>query len=119
MNVDKIKIEQAVNKLLNNAYKYSPNNADVSIQVTKVMHDGSPMVLIAIQDHGIGMTPEQLKRIYERFYRADQSGLIPGAGLGIPIVKDIITQHGGTMDIESKPGVGTKVMLYLTTQASA
>jgi PAS domain S-box-containing protein len=119
VNVDKIKIEQAINKLLNNAYKYSPNNADISMQVTKVTHDGSPMVLIAIQDHGIGMTPEQLKRIYERFYRADQSGLIPGAGLGIPIVKDIITQHGGTMEIESKPGKGTKVMLYLTTQTSA
>ena len=119
VNVDKIKIKQAVNKLLSNAYKYSPNNADVSIQVTKVKHEGSTKVLIAIQDHGIGMTPEQLKRIYEQFYRADQSGVIPGAGLGMPIVKDIITQHGGTMDIESKPGVGTKVMLYLTTQASA
>ena len=117
VNVDKIK--QAVNKLLNNAYKYSPNNADVSIQVTKVKHEGSTKVLIAIQDHGIGMTPEQLKRIYERFYRADLSGAIPGTGLGMPIVKDIITQHGGTMEIESKLGVGTKVMLYLTTQASA
>jgi len=44
------------------------------------VHEGSPKVLIAMQDHGIGMTPEQLNRVYEKFYRADQSGLIPGPG---------------------------------------
>jgi signal transduction histidine kinase len=119
VNVDKIKIEQAINNLLNNAYKYSPNNDEINMQATEVMHEGSAKVLITIQDHGIGMTPEQLKRIYEKFYRADQSGSVPGTGLGMAIVRDIITRHDGTIEIESKPGVGTKVMLYLTTQLSA
>jgi signal transduction histidine kinase len=113
VHIDKAKIEQAVRNVLSNAYKFSPNFGEVSMRVTEVTQDKKPKVLIAIQDHGIGMTPEQLNRIYEKFYRADQSGLIPGTGLGMAITKDIITHHGGTIEIESKLGAGTKVMLYL------
>jgi len=113
LNIDRTKIEQAIRNLLSNAYKFSPNNDEINMQVSEVVHEGSSKVLIAIQDHGIGMTPEQLNRVYEKFYRADQSGLIPGTGLGMAITKDIITHHGGTIEIESKPGMGTKVMVYL------
>ena len=113
INIDKIRIEQAIKNCLSNAYKFSPNNGEINMQVSEVMREGVPCVLIAIQDHGIGMTPEQLNRVYERFYRADQSGRVPGAGLGMAIMKDIITHHGGSIEIESEYGVGTKVMLYL------
>ena len=113
VNVDKTKIEQAVRNLLDNAFKFSPNNGVVTVQVSEVMQDKKRKVLIAIQDHGIGMTPEQLKHVYERFYRVDQSGIVPGTGLGMAIMKDIITRHGGTIEIESKLGAGTKVMVYL------
>ena len=113
INIDKIKIEQAIKNCLSNAYKFSPNNGEINMQVTEVMREGMPHVLIAIQDHGIGMTPEQLKRVYERFYRADQSGSVPGTGLGMAIMKDIVTHHGGTVELTSEYGVGTKVMLYL------
>ena len=113
VNIDKTKIEQAIRNLLSNAYKFSPNNDEISMHVSEVMHEGNTKVLISIQDHGIGMTPEQISRVYEKFYRADQSGLIPGTGLGMAITKDIITHHGGTIEIESQLGVGTKVMVYL------
>ena len=113
LNIDRLKIEQAIRNLLSNAYKFSLNNNEINMQVSEVVHEGSPKVLIAIQDHGIGMTPEQLNRVYEKFYRADKSGLIPGTGLGMAITKDIIIHHGGSIDIESKLGVGTKVMVYL------
>ena len=113
INIDKIKIEQAIKNCLSNAYKFSPNNGEINMQVTEVMREGMPHVLIAIQDHGIGMTPEQLKRVYERFYRADQSGSVPGTGLGMAIMKDIVTHHSGTVEVTSKYGVGTKVTLYL------
>jgi len=113
INIDKIRIEQAIKNCLSNAYKFSPNNGEINMQVSEVMREGMPHVLIAIQDHGIGMTPEQLKRVYERFYRADQSGRVPGAGLGMAIMKDIVTHHGGSIEMESEYGVGTKVMLYL------
>ena len=113
VNIDKTKIEQAVRNLLSNAYKFSPNNGAINIDVSEVMHEGSAKVLIAIQDHGIGMTAQQLKRVFEKFYRADQSGKIPGTGLGMAITKDIITHHGGNIEIESQLGVGTKVSVYL------
>ena len=113
VNVDKTKIEQAVRNLLSNAFKFSPNHEPISMQVTEVMQNQQRKVLIAIKDHGIGMTPEQLKHVYERFYRVDQSGNVPGTGLGMAIVQEIITHHGGTIEIESKLGAGTKVMVYL------
>jgi signal transduction histidine kinase len=67
---------------------------------------------IRITDHGIGMTPAQLARVFERFYRADSSGKFPGTGLGMSIVQEIITLHRGKIDIQSTPGVGTTVTLW-------
>ena len=62
---------------------------------------GSPLVGIRITDRGIGMTPEQLGRVFERFYRADISGKIPGTGLGMSIVREIVELHGGKIWCES------------------
>jgi signal transduction histidine kinase len=59
------------------------------------------------------MTSDELKRIYEKFYRADQSGNIPGTGLGMAIMKDIIDYHGGEIVINSEYGVGTTINIYL------
>ena len=69
--------------------------------------------MLTVRDHGIGMTPEQLSHVCERFYRADASGKIPGTGLGMSIVKEIIELHGGDLEITSKVGVGTTVTLWL------
>ena len=113
VNVDKTRIEQAVRNLLRNAFKFSPNHEPIKMLVTEVMQNQQRKVLIVIEDHGIGMTPEQLQHVYDRFYRADQSGKESGTGLGMTIVREIIIHHGGTIEIESKLGVGTKVMLYL------
>lgn len=66
-----------------------------------------------VTDHGIGMSPEQLARIFERFYRADPSGSIPGTGLGMSLVKEIVELQGGRVDIASTPGRGTTVTLWL------
>lgn len=118
VNIDKNKIEQVINNLLSNAYKYSPDNDEINIQVSQVMSEGIDKLLITVEDHGIGMTPEEINRIYEKFYRADKTGKIPGTGLGMSIVKDIMAQHNGTIEIESQPSVGTKVMLYLPTASS-
>jgi signal transduction histidine kinase len=113
VKVDIAKLEQAIYNCLSNAYKFSPKRGEVTMRVTEVTHDKQRKVLIAIEDQGIGMTPGQLERVFEKFYRADPSGAIPGTGLGLAITKEIITHHGGTIEIESEYDVGTKVMLYL------
>jgi signal transduction histidine kinase len=65
------------------------------------------------------MTAEQLARVSERFYRADTSGSIPGTGLGMSIVKEIVELLGGRMALASEPGVGTTVTLWLPAAACA
>ena len=113
VKVDIAKLEQAIKNCLSNAYKFSPKRGEVTMRVTEVTHDKQRKVLIAIEDQGIGMTPEQLERVFEKFYRANPSGAIPGTGLGMAIIKSIIEQHGGSIMIDSEYGKGTKVMLYL------
>jgi signal transduction histidine kinase len=68
---------------------------------------------IRITDHGIGMTPEQQSRVFERFYRADTSGKTLGTGLGMSIVHEIVTLHGGTVELRCSLGMGTSVTLWL------
>jgi signal transduction histidine kinase len=74
---------------------------------------GASMVGLQIVDAGIGMTPDQLARVSERFYRADASGSIPGTGLGMSIVKEIVELLGGRLALASEPGRGTTVTLWL------
>lgn len=71
------------------------------------------MLAIHISDQGIGMQPEQVKRIFERFYRADNSGKIPGTGLGMSIVKELVELHQGSVSVHSEHGQGTTVCLRL------
>ena len=109
---DRFKLIQALNNVINNAYKYSPNGGDIQI---KLLHGGADGQFLGIQisDAGLGMSEQQLARIYERFYRADVSGKIPGTGLGMSIVKEIIEWHSGYIDIVSQLGVGTSMTLWI------
>jgi signal transduction histidine kinase/HAMP domain-containing protein len=119
LRADARKLMQAVRNLLSNAYKYSPGGGPVvvSLVVERGTADAAARVGIRVADHGLGMTPEQVVRVCERFYRADTSGSIPGTGLGMSIVKEIITLHGGEVAITSRPGVGTTVTLWLPAVA--
>lgn len=112
---DATKLTQAVTNVLSNAYKYSPAGGNVSIELVEraASSETGQRSGIRITDQGIGMTPEQLGRVSERFYRADKSGKIPGTGLGMSIVKEIIELHGGEMTLESALGAGTAVTLWL------
>lgn len=111
--IDASKIEQAIKNCLSNAYKFSPDNGRVKMRVCEVIFNDKPHVLISIQDLGIGMTAAQLARIFEKFYRADPSGIIPGTGLGMAIIKEIIDHHAGNIEIKSQFGVGTNVLINL------
>ncbi|MDD2808614.1 MAG: ATP-binding protein [Rhodoferax sp.] len=114
------KLRQALLNVVSNAYKYSPKGGAVSIQARLLaLPKQPPMVCIDVTDHGIGLTPEQIKRVCERFYRANTSGKILGTGLGMSIVKEIIELHHGQLSIDSAPGQGTTVHLCLPTYTTA
>jgi PAS domain S-box-containing protein len=110
---DASKIQQALSNLLSNAFKYSPQGGPVRVAFEQSEHDGEHQIVIHVRDQGIGMTPSQLARAFERFYRADSSGSIPGTGLGLNLVKEIAEIHGGSVELSSEPGVGTVASLHL------
>lgn len=115
VRVDRNKLRQALGNVMSNAYKYSPEGGAVDIRlVCERGRAGVPAwVGVQVRDHGMGMTPEQLSRVSERFYRADSSGNIPGTGLGMSIVKEIVELLGGRLALSSVPDEGTTVTIWL------
>jgi PAS domain S-box-containing protein len=111
--IDPEKMQLALNNVLSNAFKYSPDGGQVRLSVQVRPRNGSDHAVLAVSDQGIGMKPEQLTRAFERFYRADTTGNIPGTGLGLSLVKEIAELHHGSVEIESEFGVGTTVRLWL------
>ncbi|HNB46273.1 MAG TPA: PAS domain S-box protein, partial [Burkholderiaceae bacterium] len=109
---DRQKLEQALLNIVANAYKYSPGGGAVEIGYRLGDHLGQEMLGVQVRDHGIGMTEEQRSHVCERFYRADASGNIPGTGLGMSIVKEIVELHHGEVEIASELGVGSTVTLW-------
>lgn len=108
------KIQQALTNLLSNAFKYSPAGGPVTLSArVEAPPEGGACVAIAVRDEGVGMTPVQLQRAFERFFRADTSGNIPGTGLGLNLVKEIVELHGGTVSLDSTFGQGTTATLRL------
>lgn len=112
--VDADKFRQVISNVLVNAYKYSPGGGDICVKVrSRVNKANEAEVGVVIKDRGLGMTRSQLKHVFERFWRADNSGGIPGTGLGMSLVKEIMDIHQGAIEIQSKPNVGTCVTLWL------
>ena len=110
---DRRKLGQVITNLLSNAYKYSPAGGEVGIGYAVEVHGERRLLGVAVRDHGMGMTAQQQERCFERFYRADVSGNIPGTGLGLCIVKEIMELHGGRIDLQSAIGQGTTVTIWL------
>jgi len=122
VEVDRKKIQQVITNVLSNAYKYSSGDGVVRVElIPQRMVDEQFMVGFGVTDQGIGMDATQVSRVCERFYRADTSGAIPGTGLGMSIVKEIVDLHHGRLIIESVRGQGTvvSVMLPLTHPSTA
>jgi signal transduction histidine kinase len=104
------RMTQVFENLVSNAVKYSPRGGMITVSGETV---GSEYI-VSISDQGIGMTPEQREKIFEKFYRADSSNTaIGGLGLGMSIARQIVEVHGGRIWVESEPGVGTRVSCTL------
>jgi two-component system, OmpR family, sensor histidine kinase BaeS len=111
LSVDSDKLSQAVINLLSNALKYTPPGGTVDVQVCP-KPSGTE---IRVADTGVGIDPGDLPRIFERFYRADnsRSRATGGAGIGLSIAKAIVEAHGGTISASSQPGRGSEFLVSL------
>ncbi|HCP74376.1 MAG TPA: hypothetical protein DIU08_07010 [Ktedonobacter sp.] len=104
---DKLRMSQVVGNILDNAIKYSPRGGQVTIKLEKQEGD----YLVTIADQGIGISPEYLDHIFERFYRIRNtaSRQYSGIGLGLYVTKAIIEGHGGHIWVTNNEGLGCTI----------
>lgn len=113
--VDEILLRHCLSNLLSNAVKYSPLGGEVSLTVAS--HPTG--IRFEVMDQGIGIPVEDLPHLFETFHRASNVGGIPGTGLGLVIVKRAVERHGGTMEIDSALGQGTRISFTLAQGGTA
>ena len=104
-------IRQATANLISNAVRYTPEGGHITVRVKK----GDLMASIAVQDTGIGLSPEEAKMVFSRFWRADagrdrESG---GLGIGLAVVKEIVDRHGGWVQVEGRKNQGACFTIHI------
>lgn len=106
---DRDKVEKIIFNLLSNAFKFTPENGEVSVVIDATQREGGNFVVIKVIDTGIGIPLEKQDKIFERFYQAEiPSNLVnQGSGIGLSIVQEFVKVHGGTIEVESSPGRGS------------
>lgn len=110
LDIDRDRMVQVFENLIGNAIKFSPKGGDILVKGNIVDNT----FLITVEDEGVGVDDEHLENVFGKFYRADGSDTaIPGLGIGLYLVKNIIVAHNGEIWIESRKGSGTKVLLSL------
>jgi len=115
-HADPLRIGQALDNLVSNAIKYSPDGGKVTVSARR----RDSWVQLKVQDTGMGISEEETSRVFTRFFRsqAARQAAIPGVGLGLSITKTIVERHGGAISCESKPGAGTTFTLTLPAEGT-
>jgi signal transduction histidine kinase len=114
---DRDRLGQVFTNLISNAIKYSPDAQTVEMDLS-----ASPeTVTVRVRDHGLGIPREQREKIFERFYRASdpKQRAIPGLGMGLYIVAEIVKRHGGTISVDSTVGKGSTFTVTLPRNRDA
>lgn len=111
LNIDRDATSQVILNLLNNAVKYSDQEKYIGVKVSK----SSEFAIISVTDHGVGISKDELKKIFEKFYRAStgRTKETSGSGLGLTLAKHITEAHGGTIEVESEVGKGSRFTVKL------
>ncbi|MBI3189617.1 MAG: response regulator, partial [Ignavibacteriales bacterium] len=121
---DKEKMEKIIINLLSNAFKFTPDHGEIAVAIDSVtplpLGEGHGVrareeVKISIRDTGIGIPPEKLPHIFDRFYQVDSSStrMQEGTGIGLALVKDLVELHYGTITVTSTPGKGSEFIVTL------
>ena len=109
ITADPDRLKQVIANLLDNALRHTPEGG----QITLSARQNGPELAIAVRDSGPGIAPEDLPRVFDRFYRADKSRTRGGSGLGLAIARSIAQAHGGRLTVDSQPGQGATFTLWL------
>lgn len=109
VRADPAALEQVLANLLDNAVKYSGPIKEITVRVRAERH----LAIVEVADRGVGVSPADQVRIFERFYRAPSASHRPGFGLGLPIVRELVHAHGGRVEMTSTPGVGSTFRVSL------
>lgn len=109
IQADSGKLIIALSQMMDNALRYSPPNSTITVRSST--HDSN--AIISISDKGVGIAPDDLDRIFTRFYRHDKAHTTEGFGLGLAIAKIVIKAHQGRIEVESEPGRGTTFRVIL------
>ncbi len=109
---DEVHLTNVIVNLLENALKYSKESPEINISTANHVNG----IIISVEDNGIGMTKEQQNKIFEKFYRAEGGNVhnVKGFGLGLSYVKAVVDAHNGEIKVESKAGIGTKFIIFLS-----
>lgn len=110
VQADRKRFIKVLGSIIDNAYKYS-EAGEVSIEAG--VQDDAGRIAVTVRDQSIGIAPENLERVFQRFWREDKSGAVPGSGLGLPLARQLMESMGGSIEISSTPGEGTAVTLWL------
>lgn len=102
-------ITLVISNLLSNAIKFSSEKAEI---IVRGYTEGG-LIRIEFEDNGIGIPASEIQKIFDRFYRATTASGVPGSGIGLSLVKDLIDLHGGKVDVESTMGQGSKFVIFL------
>ncbi len=110
LKLDPERIRQVLSNLIANALRYTPRGGAIHLWYRSTQSDGSNVVEVAVEDTGVGIAPDVLPNIFNRFYKSRDSS---GTGLGLPIARHLVKAHGGTIIAESQPGNGTTIRFCL------
>ena len=111
---DRTRIQQVIYNLVDNAIKFTPEGRQITVQVT----EKSDKIFVSVKDEGVGIPPESIKKVFDRFYKTDPSRGKDktGTGLGLAITKEIIKAHGENITLNSKVGEGSEFIFSLPMQ---
>ena len=114
LSFDREKVEKVMFNLLGNGFKYTQDGGEINVGL-RVRKD---LVEIVVSDTGLGITKEVIPHIFDRFYQANngQGRISKGMGIGLALVKELVELHGGEIFVESHPGKGKSILLYITSK---
>jgi len=112
--VDRARIAELLENLVSNALKFTPPGGSVEVRVSRL----DELAVLEVADTGIGISAGDRNHMFERFFRSRRARKVPGIGLGLSIVKAIVTAHGGRISVESRPGQGTTFRVELALEST-